>query len=123
MHWQLTPWIEVDLVIRLLISVVFGGAIGYERRRAGKPAGLRTNSLVCMGATLFTIASVYGFGESADPSRVAAAIAVGIGFIGAGTIIKHEREVAGLTTAASVWAASGTGARSGPVRNPNWMVI
>ena len=107
--WQLTPWIELDMVIRLLAATLIGGLIGYERQRAEKTVGLRTIILVCTGATLFTIASIHGFGAASDPSRVAAGIVVGIGFLGAGTIVRHERGVIGLTTAATIWVIAAIG--------------
>ncbi|MEE8470147.1 MAG: MgtC/SapB family protein [Dehalococcoidia bacterium] len=111
--WQLTPWDELDLVLRLLIAALLGGLIGYERERAEKPAGFRTHLLVCVGATLFTVASIHGFGVlgglGSDPSRVAAGIVVGIGFLGAGTILRGERGITGLTTAATIWAVSAIG--------------
>lgn len=108
--WHLTPWLTLDLVIRLLIAAILGGAIGYEREQADKQAGFRTNILVCMGAALFTIASMHGFGGLSDPARVAAGIVVGIGFIGAGTIIRREAGVVtGITTAATVWVVAGVG--------------
>ncbi len=107
--WQLTPWDEVDVTLRLLIAAVAGGLIGFERERAEKPAGFRTHLLVCMGAALLTVSSVYGFSGLADPSRVAAGVAVGVGFLGAGTIIRHEAGVIGLTTAASIWIVAAIG--------------
>ena len=107
--WQLTPWDELDLVLRLLIAALMGGLIGYERERAEKPAGFRTHLLVCVGAALFTIASLHGFGLLSDPARVAAGVVVGIGFLGAGTILRGERGVIGLTTAATIWAAAAIG--------------
>ena len=108
--WELTPWAELDMVLRLVIDSVIGGLIGYERERAAKPAGFRTHLLVCVGAALFTIASIYGFRYgSYDPSRVAAGIAVGIGFLGAGTILRGGRGVIGLTTAATIWAVAAIG--------------
>jgi putative Mg2+ transporter-C (MgtC) family protein len=108
--WHLTPWLTLDLVIRLLIAAILGGAIGYEREQADKQAGFRTNILVCVGAALFTIASMHGFGGLSDPARVAAGIVVGIGFIGAGTIIRREAGVVtGITTAATVWVVAGVG--------------
>jgi putative Mg2+ transporter-C (MgtC) family protein len=108
--WELTPWGDVDLVLRLLIAALIGGLIGFERERAEKPAGFRTHLLVCVGAALFTIASIYGFRYgSYDPSRVAAGIAVGIGFLGAGTILRGGRGIIGLTTAATVWAVAAIG--------------
>ena len=107
--WQLTPWPELDMVLRLLMAAVLGGIIGYERERAAKPAGLRTHLLVCLGAALFTISSIYGFGGLSDPSRVAAGIVVGIGFLGAGTVLRGEKAVVGLTTAATIWTVAAIG--------------
>lgn len=108
--WQLTPWPLLDMVLRLLIAAALGGAMGYEREHADKPAGLRTNILVCLGAALFTIVSANGFGSLSDPSRVAAGIVVGIGFIGAGTIIRRPAGlVTGITTAATIWVVAGVG--------------
>jgi len=107
--WQLTPWDEVDVTLRLLMAAAAGGLIGFERERAEKPAGFRTHLLVCMGAALLTVSSVYGFSGLADPSRVAAGVAVGVGFLGAGTIIRHEAGVIGLTTAASIWIVAAIG--------------
>ena len=107
--WQLTPWLEADMVLRLLIATVLGGLIGIERELAEKPAGLRTNLLVCLGAALFTVASIYGFGSEGDPSRVAAGIVAGIGFLGAGTILRGDGAVHGITTAATIWAVAAIG--------------
>ncbi len=107
--WQLTPWDEVDMVLRLVMAGLMGGIVGYERERAEKPAGFRTHLLVCVGAALFTIASVYGFGVLSDPARVAAGVVVGIGFLGAGTILRGEGVVVGLTTAATIWAVAAIG--------------
>ena len=91
-----------------------GVLIGFERQHAGKPAGLRTHVLVCIGAALFTIASIYGFGEGSDPARVAAGVVAGIGFIGAGTIIRTpEGILVGLTTASSIWAVAAIGLAAG----------
>jgi len=105
---QLTPWRELDLALRLLMASGVGALIGYEREHAEKPAGFRTLVLVCLGATLFTIASGYGFGPLSDPSRVAAGIVIGIGFLGAGTIIRGEH-IVGLTTAAAIWTVAAIG--------------
>jgi putative Mg2+ transporter-C (MgtC) family protein len=107
--WHLTPWIEADMVLRLIIATLLGGLIGYERELAEKPAGLRTNLLVCLGAALFTVASIYGFGSQGDPSRVAAGIVAGIGFLGAGTILRGDGAVHGITTAATIWAVAAIG--------------
>ena len=108
---------ELEMVLRLLLAVALAAAIGYQRERANKPAGLRTHILIALGAALFTIVSIYGFGDKSDPSRVAAGVVAGIGFLGAGVIFRAMRGDVpmGLTTAASVWVtaaiavAAGTG--------------
>ena len=106
--------IEVEMVLRFLLATALGAIIGYQRERAGKPAGLRTHILICAGAALFTVASLYGFGAAADPARVAAGIVAGIGFLGAGAIIRREEGVvAGLTTAATIWAVAAIGLAAG----------
>jgi len=105
---------ELVMVLRLLLAVALGTVIGIERQHAHKPAGLRTHLLVCIGSALFTIASIYGFGENADPGRVAAGIVAGIGFLGAGTIIRSaEGTLHGLTTASSIWAIAAIGMVAG----------
>lgn len=107
---------ELEMVLRLLLAAALGAGVGYQRERAGKPAGFRTHLLVCLGAALFTLASVYGFGLNADPSRVAAGVVTGIGFIGAGAILRirgDEGVVVGLTTAASIWAVAAIGIAAG----------
>ena len=105
---------ELEMVLRLLLAVGLGSIIGLEREHARKPAGLRTHLLVCVGAALFTIASIYGFGEGADAARVAAGVVAGIGFLGAGTIISVRGGLlAGLTTAASIWAVAAIGLAAG----------
>ncbi len=98
------------MAVRLLLAGLFGAMLGYEREKAEKPAGLRTMALVSIGAALFTIVSIIGFG-SADPARVAAQIVTGIGFLGAGTIIRSgdSDTVRGLTTAASIWLTAAVG--------------
>ena len=106
--------IELEMVLRLLLASAMGAIIGYQRERAGKPAGLRTHVLICVGAALFTIASLYAFGATADPARVAAGIVAGIGFLGAGAIIRRDEGlVAGLTTAATIWAVAAIGLAAG----------
>ncbi len=105
--------IELEMVLRLLLATALGAAIGYQRERAGKPAGLRTHILICVGAAIFTVTSIYGFG-AADTARVAAGVVAGIGFLGAGAIIRGgEGIVAGLTTAATIWAVAGIGLAAG----------
>jgi len=102
--------VELEMVLRLLAATVLGAAIGYQRERAGKPAGLRTHTLISVGAALFTVASLYGFGATADPARIAAGIVAGIGFLGAGAIIRRDEGlVAGLTTATTIWAVAAIG--------------
>ena len=106
----MSPWLET--ILRFLLAVALGAAIGYQRERAGKAAGLRTHMLVSSGAALFTLVSIYGFsGAVVDISRVAAGVVVGIGFIGAGVILRgqREKEVAGLTTAATIWITAAVG--------------
>ena len=100
--------IDAEILLRLVIAAVAGGLIGFERSTADKPAGLRTLMLVGMGAALFTIIGITALAD-ADPSRIAAGIVTGIGFLGAGTIFKAEDSVKGLTTAASMWAVAAIG--------------
>jgi putative Mg2+ transporter-C (MgtC) family protein len=106
---------DLIMALRLLLAAVLGGIIGYQRERTGKPAGLRTHMLICIGATIFTLVSIYAFGDGVDPSRVAAGVVTGIGFIGAGAIIFRTSDgyIAGLTTAATVWVAAGIGVAVG----------
>jgi len=105
---------ELEIALRVLAAGAFGAIIGIQRERAGKPAGLRTHILICLGSALFTVISIYGFTGS-DPSRVAAGIVAGIGFLGAGVIFRAYggSAVVGLTTAASVWATAAIGMASG----------
>lgn len=99
---------ELTMVLRLVLAVALGAVIGFQREKAQKPAGLRTHILICLGACLFTVVSIYGF--SSDVARIAAGVVAGIGFIGAGAIIRGgEGGVAGLTTAASIWAVAAVG--------------
>jgi len=101
----------LELLLRLIASMGFGALVGLEREITGKPAGLRTHMLVCMGACLFTIASFYMAPqtENLDYSRIAAGIVTGIGFIGAGSIIATRGRISGVTTAASLWIVAGIG--------------
>lgn len=93
---------------------MLGAVIGFERELHRQPAGFRTHSLVAVGSALFTIISAYGFaGPSVDPTRIAAQIVSGIGFIGAGTILQHRGNVRGLTTAASLWSVAAIGMAAG----------
>jgi putative Mg2+ transporter-C (MgtC) family protein len=95
---------------------VLGGAVGAERELADQPAGLRTHMLLTIGACLFTLVSAYGFGGSADPSRLAAQIVTGIGFLGGGAIVRYGLTIRGLTTAASIWATASIGVAVGAGR-------
>lgn len=99
---------EILMLLRLLLACALGMAVGLERELAGKAAGFRTHTLVCLGAALFTLVSIYAF--SADMARVAAGVVAGVGFLGAGAIMHREGGIiAGLTTAASIWAVAAIG--------------
>jgi putative Mg2+ transporter-C (MgtC) family protein len=93
----------------LFLAVLLGGIIGFERERHDRPAGLRTHILVCMGSALITLVSRDMAGTLFDPGRIAAQIVSGIGFLGAGTILRQGSVVRGLTTAASLWVVAGIG--------------
>ena len=113
------PWTELSL--RLALAAVFGAAIGVERERKDWAAGMRTHMMVCMGSALIMLVSSFGFNDimgnsyaELDPSRVAAQIVSGIGFIGAGTILfRKPATVLGLTTASGLWTVSGIGMATG----------
>jgi putative Mg2+ transporter-C (MgtC) family protein len=114
--------LQLDLSLRLVIAAALGLAIGFEREIHGHPAGLRTHMLVAAGSGLFTVISAYGFRDVAgavpntapiDPTRIAAQIVSGIGFLGAGAILKDGIVIRGLTTAASLWATSAVGMAAG----------
>jgi len=107
---------------RLALAAALGGAIGFERELRDREAGFRTHMLVCIGSALFTIVSAYGFREfltsgdqvvRADPTRIAAQIVTGIGFLGAGAIIRQGVSIRGLTTAATLWVAAAIGMAAG----------
>jgi len=104
---------DLELLARLLLAAVLGGAIGAERELNDQPAGLRTHMLLTIGACLFTLISAYGFGRGTDPSRIAAQIVTGIGFLGGGAIVRHGLTVKGVTTAASIWATASVGVAIG----------
>lgn len=99
---------ELTFLGQVLLAIVLGGVLGFQRERYGKPAGPRTYALVTAGAALFTIMSIYGF-AGADTSRVASNIVVGIGFLGAGLIFHKEQHIENLTTAAGLWMAAAVG--------------
>lgn len=104
---------NLEFVLRLLVAALLGGVVGLERELRAKEAGIRTHFLVALGSALLMIISQYGFseapGRAADPSRLAAQIVSGIGFLCAGTIIFRREAVKGLTTAAGLWVAAGIG--------------
>ncbi len=103
-----------EALLRLALAGVLGGLIGLERELREREAGLRTHLLVAVGAALFTIAGAYGFDASnVDPTRVAAQIVTGIGFLGAGAIIRQGFSVRGLTTAATLWVVAAVGLAAG----------
>lgn len=111
-----------EILIRLLLAALFGGLVGLERERKSWAAGMRTHMMVCVGSTLIMIVSTYGFSEilgapnvTLDPSRIAAQVVSGIGFIGAGTILftKQGGTIRGLTTAAGLWTVAAIGLATG----------
>ncbi len=102
-------WAEARILLDLLLSVLLGFFIGYERKLRFKEAGIRTHTIVCFGSALMMVVSKYAFGSQADSARVAAQIVSGVGFLGAGMIVYRQHEVHGLTTAAGVWATAGVG--------------
>jgi putative Mg2+ transporter-C (MgtC) family protein len=110
------------VLLRLAVAAALGGAVGLERELREREAGLRTHLLVCVGSALFTIVSAYGFREflvnggsvvRADPTRIAAQIVSGIGFLGAGAIIRQGLSIRGLTTAATLWLVAAIGMAAG----------
>ena len=114
--------LQLDLSFRLVAAAALGLAVGFEREIHGHPAGLRTHMLVAVGSGLFTVLSAYGFAgvedrianvAAIDPTRIAAQIVSGIGFLGAGAILKDGIVIRGLTTAASLWATSAVGMAAG----------
>lgn len=112
--------LQLELGLRLLVAGLLGGSIGVEREIHAHPAGMRTHMLVATGCALFTVLSIYGFDLTVDgqkvpvdPSRLAAQIVSGIGFLGAGAILKYGTSIRGLTTAASLWATAAIGIAAG----------
>ncbi len=102
-------------VLRLPLAAVLGAVIGWERERGGKPAGLRTNMMVALGASTFTLLSIglTSTQDAGDPTRIVTGVATGIGFLGAGSIIQSRGEVEGVTTAAGIWVVGAIGAACG----------
>jgi len=111
--WHIVSNDQQEMLIRLAVAAFLGAIIGYERARAKKAAGIRTHLLISLGAALFTIISIMGFSGNADPARIAAGVVAGIGFLGAGTILRHEKGIEGLTTAAGIWAVAAVGVAIG----------
>ncbi len=106
--------LEMYEILGLLFAVVLGGAIGLEREINGKPAGLRTNIIICLGAAAFTlVAQRLGLDAPEAPGRVAAGIVTGVGFLGAGALIQEGSGVHGLTTAAGIWLVASIGVACG----------
>lgn len=103
---------ELDAATRIALALLLGAIVGIEREWAARPAGLRTHMMVAAGAAIFTVAGIYGFPGS-DPSRIAAQVVTGIGFLGAGTILRTESGVRGLTTAAGIWFVAAIGVLAG----------
>ena len=102
---------QLELSLRLMLAAALGAAIGYQRTYAGKQAGFRTHALVSLGVATFTVVSTHGFGTPLD-SRVAAGVVTGIGFLGAGVIVRErvrDNVVVGVTTAAGIWTVAAIG--------------
>jgi putative Mg2+ transporter-C (MgtC) family protein len=105
---------RLELMLQLGLATLLGGAIGLERELGGKPAGLRTNILICLGSVLYTHISIALMGaDSPDPTRVAGQIVTGVGFIGAGTILHARGAIVGLTSAATIWVVAAIGVALG----------
>ena len=104
-------------VIAMLVSTVLGTLVGFERQMGRKPAGLRTHALVCLGSTVFVLLTVHAVrefgGSSLDPTRIIHGVVTGVGFLGAGSILRQEGYVHGLTTAASIWMVAAIGTACG----------
>jgi putative Mg2+ transporter-C (MgtC) family protein len=108
--------LEIQMIARIVLALVLGALLGWQRERAGRPAGLRTFMMVTAGSAAFTLVSIHGFadqGTARDPARVAAQIVTGIGFLGAGTIWRTTSTVGGLTTAAAIWFSASIGMMTG----------
>lgn len=98
-----------DILIRLILAAFIGGLIGIEREASNRPAGFRTHILVSVGSTLMMLVSINGATNGGDSTRIAAQVVSGIGFLGAGTILRNGNTIKGLTTAASLWVCAGIG--------------
>ncbi len=104
---------RLDLGLKILIAILTGGGIGLERELRGKPAGLRTNILICVGSALLMDLSIRVAGPDGDPGRIAAQVVTGIGFLGAGTILHTRGTISGLTSAATIWVVAAIGLTAG----------
>ncbi|MED5017603.1 MgtC/SapB family protein [Paenibacillus chibensis] len=111
--WHITPW---ELVVRMVLAAVLGGIIGFEREWSNHAAGFRTHIQVCLGSASIMLLSIYGFSEfvdetnvRVDPARLSAQVISGIGFLGAGAILRNGNMIKGLTTAASIWVVAAIG--------------
>lgn len=109
----MTPTTFSDAILRLALVAALGGAIGLEREYRQKPAGLRTNMLIALGSALFSILSVELGAAAGSPDRVAAQVVTGIGFLGAGAILRSGENIHGLTTAATIWVNAAIGMAAG----------
>lgn len=110
--------IEKSMLLDIILAIVLGFAIGFEREITNKWAGLRTHMLVCLGSCIFTLLSIHAFpvfahSPQADPARIAAQVLTGIGFIGGGTVLRHGYSIYGLTTAATLWITASIGMACG----------
>ena len=111
---DLSFWTQIGLMLRLVVALVLGAVIGWERELQRMPAGFRTHALVALGSAIFTVVSAYAFtGPGSDPTRIAAQVVTGIGFLGGGAILHYGGTVRGLTTAASLWAVAAVGMAAG----------
>ena len=109
----MTPPPVFDVFLRLLLAAALGGAIGLEREYRHKPAGLRTNMLIALGSALFSVMSIELGAAAGSPDRIAAQVVTGIGFLGAGAILRSGENVHGLTTAATIWVNAAIGMAAG----------
>src|SRR6058998_1800359 len=114
---MIDPGLQLELSAQVVVAAALGALVGAEREIHGHPAGIRTHMLVALGSGIFTVMSIHGFGQGPgvpiDPTRIAAQIVSGIGFLGAGAILKDGVVIRGLTTAASLWATSAVGMAAG----------
>jgi len=104
---------EIEIILRLSLSLIFGLIIGIERQWHHKNAGLKTNTLVAVGSTAFAMISEHGFGPNSNPAQVAAGVVTGIGFLGAGVIMRRGGSIQGINTAATLWASAAVGSCAG----------